>query len=272
MDSRTSRLNPLGTSFTETHWELSDPGSDTSELFQARQRTPIRSTPEIRKSNNFAGRKTKNAPPITGLSPEKLDAKCVENTSRLEDVPKIDLNSSRCQVDPFYEHGEEDIVWNPSCVTVFGFAENMVMHILRQFSSIGRITRYHIPKNGTNWIFVQFENHLQAKRAREKHGDIIMGCMVGVTKCFDEDFNNASNQVACNDTVTMASKSFSGSLNSSLNSSTSSRFAGMRDCSVLSPYNQRKRVLDPPFNHSEEGAPTKSASVFQRALGYIFSW
>ena len=118
MDSRTSRLNPLGTSFTETHWELSDPGSDTSELFQARQRTPVRSTPEIRKTNNFAGRKTKNAPPITGLSPgiflfwnfldalflEKLDAKCVENTSRLEDVPKIDLNSSRCQVDPFYEH------------------------------------------------------------------------------------------------------------------------------------------------------------------------
>ncbi|CBY31604.1 unnamed protein product, partial [Oikopleura dioica] len=69
MDSRTSRLNPLGTSFTETHWELSDPGSDTSELFQARQRTPVRSTPEIRKTNNFAGRKTKNAPPITGLSP-----------------------------------------------------------------------------------------------------------------------------------------------------------------------------------------------------------
>ncbi|CAG5106067.1 Oidioi.mRNA.OKI2018_I69.chr1.g2668.t1.cds [Oikopleura dioica] len=271
MDSRTSRLNPLGTSFTEKHWELSDPGSDTSELFQSRQRTPVRSTPEIRR-NNFAGRKGKNAPPIVGLSPEKLDAKCVESTARLEDVPKIDLNSSRCQVDPFYEHGEDDIVWNPSCVTIFGFAENMVMHILRHFSNIGRITRYQIPKEGTNWIFVQFENHLQAKRAREKHGDIISGCMVGVTKCFDEEFNNASNQVACNDTFIMASKSFAGSSGDTLNSSTSSRFSGMRNCSVLSPYNQRKRVLDPPFNHGEEGVPTKSAGVFQRALGYIFNW
>ena len=148
----------------------------------------------------------------------------------------------------------------------------MVMHILRQFSSIGRITRYHIPKEGTNWIYVQFENHLQVKSFPfcRKINPFRRKERVKNTETWSWDAWLAWRNVSMKILTTHRTKSraiirlqwhqkginadflwitsscsFSGSVNSSLNSSTSFRFAGMRDSSVLSPYNQRKRVLDP---------------------------
>jgi len=64
-------------------------------------------------------------------------------------------------------------------VTVFGFNENQLASVIRQFQQMGEIVE-QIPGDG-NWIHLKYKNSTQAKYALTKDRKIIMpGLMIGV--------------------------------------------------------------------------------------------
>ena len=65
------------------------------------------------------------------------------------------------QVDPFYRHGENEILRSDETVTIFGFPRNNIMMIIDDFSVFGKIKNYQLDPNGGNWAHVQFENKFQ---------------------------------------------------------------------------------------------------------------
>ena len=117
----------------------------------------------------------RNAPPVSPLSPERVDHTQINSSS-----PNLTFEQSRTQIDPFYRHvsithstwlisnscesqGEETIVKSDETVTIFGFPRNALMSIMQEFSSFGVILRYELDPNGGNWAHVQFENKFQVR-------------------------------------------------------------------------------------------------------------
>ena len=96
----------------------------------------------------------RTAPPVCPLSPEKVN---------FDETTKVNLNisKSRSQLDPFYRHGDDEIVAAPETVTIFGFPRNNIMTVIDEFSVFGKITNFRLDPAGGNWAHVQYENKLQ---------------------------------------------------------------------------------------------------------------
>ena len=85
-------------------------------------------------------------------------------------------------------------------------------------------------------------NEFKARRAKEHHGTIVGGFMVGVVECLDKNLTLPALEVTLQNEVKF-NASRASILDSSLDSSNQSRFSGMRNCSVLSPDVEKKRIL-----------------------------
>ena len=142
-------------------------------------------------------------------------------------------------------------------MTIFGFPRNALMSIMQEFSSFGVILRYELDPNGGNWAHVQFENkfqvggdvlfsgsndYSQAKRAKEQHGRIIGGIMIGVSSCLEAEIN----QQALDDSELRDQSAISSQNQAerTFNSSSESRFGTMRNASVLSPLQNRTKIFN----------------------------
>ena len=142
-------------------------------------------------------------------------------------------------------------------MTIFGFPRNALMSIMQEFSSFGVILRYELDPNGGNWAHVQFENkfqvggdvlffdsydYSQAKRAKEQHGRIIGGIMIGVSSCLEAEINQqALDDSELRDQTAISSQS---QAERTFNSSSESRFGTMRNASVLSPLQNRTKIFN----------------------------
>ncbi|KAJ3592391.1 hypothetical protein NHX12_007518 [Muraenolepis orangiensis] len=96
---------------------------------------------------------------------------------------------SPAQVDPFYSQGEalssEDQL-DQTWVTVFGFPPASASYILLQFSQYGNILHHTMSSPG-NWMHLQYQSKLQARKALSKDGKVFGDCiMVGVKPCIDK--------------------------------------------------------------------------------------
>jgi len=202
----------------------------------------------------------RNAPPVSPLSPERVDHTQINSSS-----PNLTFEQSRTQIDPFYRHGEETIVKSDETVTIFGFPRNALMSIMQEFSSFGVILRYELDPNGGNWAHVQFENKFQAKRAKEQHGRIIGGIMIGVSSCLEAEINQqALDDSELRDQTAISSQS---QTEKTFNSSSESRFGTMRNASVLSPLQNRTKIFNSPTGE-RISTPTKSNGM----MSYLFGW
>jgi len=79
-------------------------------------------------------------------------------------------------------------------VTVFGFPPSQIPYILLHFQNYGDIVRHVVPPGQCNWINIQYQTQLQAKKALSKNGKIIgdnLNLMVGVVECTDNMFTYA---------------------------------------------------------------------------------
>ena len=128
---------------------------------------------------------------------------------------------------------------------------------MQEFSSFGVILRYELDPNGGNWAHVQFENkfqvgddvlfsnfydYSQAKRAKEQHGRIIGGIMIGVSSCLEAEINQqALDDSELRDQTAISSQS---QAERTFNSSSESRFGTMRNASVLSPLQNRTKIFN----------------------------
>ncbi|KAI4884466.1 hypothetical protein NFI96_020284, partial [Prochilodus magdalenae] len=105
---------------------------------------------------------------------------------------------SPAQVDPFFTQGDalssEDQL-DETWVTVFGFPPASASYILLQFAQYGNILK-HIMSNAGNWMHIQYQSKLQARKALSKDGKIFGDAiMIGVKYVSvmesSEKFNNS---------------------------------------------------------------------------------
>jgi hypothetical protein len=76
-----------------------------------------------------------------------------------------------------------DDILDSHWVTVFGFPPNATSYIIEQFSQYGTIIRHEMTSEG-NWVHLQYQTKLQARKALSKNGKVYgEGVMVGVQPC-----------------------------------------------------------------------------------------
>uniref|UniRef100_A0A8C5QX01 Nucleoporin NUP35 n=1 Tax=Leptobrachium leishanense TaxID=445787 RepID=A0A8C5QX01_9ANUR len=96
---------------------------------------------------------------------------------------------SPAQMDPFYTQGDtltSDDRLDDTWVTVFGFPQASASYILLQFAQYGIIIK-HVMSNTGNWMHIQYQSKLQARKALSKDGRIFGECiMIGVKPCIDK--------------------------------------------------------------------------------------
>jgi len=201
-------------------------------------------------NENVKNVQRRNAPPVAPLSPENIEIGIKRKSNN------NDVEQSRLQVDPFYLHGSDEILRSDNTVTLFGFPQHCLMSIIDDFSTFGKIRKYQMDCDGGNWVHVQFENKFQANRAKEQHGKIFSGFMIGVAPCLETEMNLA----AMDESEANNSQSLTDSMDSS-------RYGSIRNASVLSPIQNRTRVFNRPDGRNAS-TPTKSTGL----LNYLFSW
>ncbi|CAI9613810.1 unnamed protein product [Staurois parvus] len=106
---------------------------------------------------------------------------------------------SPAQLDPFYTQGDaltsEDQL-DDTWVTVFGFPQASASYILLQFAQYGNIIK-HVMSNTGNWMHVQYQSKLQARKALSKDGKIFGDCiMIGVKPCIDKSIMDSGEKTS----------------------------------------------------------------------------
>ncbi|MCJ8732966.1 hypothetical protein PDJAM_G00217570 [Pangasius djambal] len=104
---------------------------------------------------------------------------------------------SPAQVDPFFTQGDalssEDQL-DETWVTVFGFPPASASYILLQFAQYGNILK-HVMSNSGNWMHIQYQSKLQARKALSKDGKIFgEAIMIGVKPCIDKSVMECSDR------------------------------------------------------------------------------
>jgi len=108
-----------------------------------------------------------------------------------DDGEKQHASSEPAEFDNYpqgHEWGDKDID-GENWVTVFGFPPSQIPYILLHFQSYGDIVRHYVPPGQCNWVNIQYQTRLQAKKALSKNGKIIgdnHNLMVGVVECSDK--------------------------------------------------------------------------------------
>ncbi|XP_016117806.1 nucleoporin NUP53-like [Sinocyclocheilus grahami] len=111
---------------------------------------------------------------------------------------------SPAQVDPFFTQGDalssEDQL-DDTWVTVFGFPPASASYILLQFAQYGNILK-HVMSNSGNWMHIQYQSKLQARKALSKDGKIFgEAIMIGVKPCIDKSVMESSDKSSTSSSV-----------------------------------------------------------------------
>uniref|UniRef100_A0A8C4WYY1 Nucleoporin NUP53 n=1 Tax=Eptatretus burgeri TaxID=7764 RepID=A0A8C4WYY1_EPTBU len=189
------------------------------------------------------------------------------------DVIPYPHKTSPAQADPFYRQGEalssEDML-NQTWITVFGFPPASASYILMQFAQYGNVIRHVMASDG-NWMHVQYQSKLQARKALGKDGKVFGDCiMVGVKPCIDKNImENVENR-----------NSTSGFGTPVLNRSTVTRAASQltprQSNGVPKPSGMRPLATWPAGSDlqvvTNKLTPRKDESLLSKAMEYVFGW
>ncbi|KAK3726984.1 hypothetical protein QZH41_014718, partial [Actinostola sp. cb2023] len=174
---------------------------------------------------------------------------------------------SPAQVDPFYTQGESlssTDVLHDCWVTVFGFPPAASSYILEQFSQYGNIMRHEVMTN-RNWMHIQYQSKLQAKKALSKHGKVFGGnLMIAVIPCIEKrcfiENQGKENTILLNDqTITDVSMK-------TMNA-TPSR-APIRPLTAAYQAVSSSHQVVP----QDGKTPQKSDTIMSKAMEYMFGW
>ncbi|XP_027057430.1 nucleoporin NUP35-like isoform X2 [Pocillopora damicornis] len=172
--------------------------------------------------------------------------------------------SSPTQIDPFYTQGmaiSSDDILDECWVTVFGFPPAASSFILQQFSQYGNIMKSVTSKG--NWLHLQYQSKLQAKKALSKNGKIYgSNIMVGVMPCIEKSVmetfgkENMSTPLSSNRNETM------------MTSPTASKPVPVRP--LTAAYQAARSDHQVVSNGAR--TPQKDANIVSKAMEYIFGW
>jgi len=142
------------------------------------------------------------APPVTSLydmvkPPTEEDSPAYQPVATPQAPPYPFLRTPFAER-PRMEVPEESYKGDESTwVTVFGFPPSQTANILKYFQTCGEIVRHHVGAANCNWIHIQFQTALQAKKALSKNGKNIGGnLMVGVVPLDESELEAPTPRVA----------------------------------------------------------------------------
>ncbi|KAJ8255881.1 hypothetical protein COCON_G00197450 [Conger conger] len=175
---------------------------------------------------------------------------------------------SPAQVDPFYTQGEtlsSDDHLDDTWITVFGFPPASASYILLQFAQYGNILK-HVMSNTGNWMHLQYQSKLQARKALSKDGKVFgEAIMIGVKACIDKAVMEGSDR---------------GSSSSSAPVFTSPVKGGNTPSQPVSTPRSAMRPLSAAYKASgsdyqvvsDRQTPRKDDSFVSKAMEYMFGW
>uniref|UniRef100_UPI00358ECA25 nucleoporin NUP35 isoform X1 n=2 Tax=Myxine glutinosa TaxID=7769 RepID=UPI00358ECA25 len=181
--------------------------------------------------------------------------------------------TSPAQADPFYRQGEslssEDVL-NQTWITIFGFPPASASYILMQFAQYGNVIRHVMASDG-NWMHVQYQSKLQARKALGKDGKVFGDCiMVGVKPCIDKNImENVENRNSTSGFGTPV-------LKQSTITHAVSQLTPRQSNGVPKPSSMRSLGIWPAGSDlqvvTNKLTPRKDESLLSKAMEYVFGW
>lgn len=168
---------------------------------------------------------------------------------------------SPAQLDTFYGQGDSltsDDHLDDTWVTVYGFPQPSASYILLQFAQYGNIIK-HVMSNTGNWMHLQYQSKLQARKALSKDGKIFGDCiMIGVKPCIDKSLMENSEKSSMSSVYSVVTPPVK---------SISSPRSGMR------PLAAAYRASTSPYKvFMDKQTPRKDDTLISKALEYLFGW
>lgn len=173
---------------------------------------------------------------------------------------------SPAQVDPFFTQGDtlssEDLL-DDTWVTVFGFPPASASYILLQFAQYGNIIK-HVMSNTGNWMHIQYQSKLQARKALSKDGKIFgEAIMIGVKPCIDKTVMEGSDKVSTSSSVFTPPIKCHGTPSQLLSTPRS----------VMRPLSVAYKASSSDYQVlSDQQTPKKDDSLVSKAMEYMFGW
>ncbi|TRY82080.1 hypothetical protein DNTS_008358 [Danionella cerebrum] len=174
---------------------------------------------------------------------------------------------SPAQVDPFYTQGDalssEDQL-DDTWVTVFGFPPASASYILLQFAQYGNIIK-HVMSNTGNWMHVQYQSKLQARKALSKDGKIFgEAIMIGVKQCIDKSVMEGSEK---------SSSTSSSVFTPPVKAPDTPNHPVCTPRSVMRPLSAAYKASSSDYQVvSDQQTPKKDESFVSKAMEYMFGW
>ncbi|XP_053327092.1 nucleoporin NUP35 isoform X2 [Spea bombifrons] len=203
---------------------------------------------------------TRKPTPLSGAMPSTPGtASSVFSPSAMAHSRKATF--SPAQLDPFYTQGEaltSDDQLDDTWVTVFGFPQASAPYILVQFALYGNIIKHKMSNSG-NWMHIQYQSNLQARKALSKDGKIFGECiMIGVKPCIDKSvMENCQSQMQSS--VCTPSAGTPTPLTPKISSA-------MRPLAATHKASTNNQVL------VDKQTPRKDESVLSKAMEFVFGW
>ncbi|KAM9305933.1 nucleoporin NUP35 isoform 3-T3 [Gastrophryne carolinensis] len=220
------------------------------------------STPlSARKQPTFSAMHT----PHSGVMPS-TPSSSVFSPATITQTRKATL--SPAQLDPFYTQGDaltsEDQL-DDTWVTVFGFPQASASYILLQFAQYGNIIK-HMMSNTGNWMHLQYQSKLQARKALSKDGKIFGDCiMIGVKPCIDKSIMENGEKTSVSSINSVFSPPIK-TLGTPTHPASTPRSAMRPLAAAYKASTSDYQVV------SDKQTPRKDESMVSKALEYVFGW
>lgn len=176
---------------------------------------------------------------------------------------------SPAQVDPFFTQGDalsSDDTLDDTWITVFGFPPASASYILLQFAQYGNILK-HVMSNTGNWMHIQYQSKLQARKALSKDGKIFgEAIMIGVKSCIDKSVMEGSDRGSSSSSV--FSPALRGTPGQNLPSTPIST-----PRSTMRPLSAAYKASSSDYQVvADRQTPRKDDSFVSKAMEYMFGW
>ncbi|XP_069464407.1 nucleoporin NUP35 isoform X3 [Ambystoma mexicanum] len=176
---------------------------------------------------------------------------------------------SPAQLDPFYSQGDaltSDDQLDDTWVTIFGFPQASASYILLQFAQYGNILK-HVMSNTGNWMHIQYQSKLQARKALSKDGRVFgESIMVGVKPCIDKAVMEGCERSS----VSSTSSVFTPPVNTI---GTPSQPASTPRTTTMRPLAAAYKASTNDYQVvSDRQTPRKDESMVSKAMEYMFGW
>ncbi|XP_077304267.1 nucleoporin NUP35 [Lithobates pipiens] len=205
--------------------------------------------------------------PLSGAMPSTPGANSsVFSPATINQSRKATL--SPAQLDPFYTQGDaltsEDHL-DDTWVTVYGFPQASASYILLQFAQYGNIIK-HVMSNTGNWMHVQYQSKLQARKALSKDGKIFGDCiMIGVKPCIDKSIMESGEKTSLS--------SVNGIFTPPIKTLGTPTQAVSTPRSTMRPLAAAYKASTSEYQVlSDKQTPKKDEGLVSKAMEYVFGW